>query len=217
MLYTIYKITNLINSKIYIGKHQTNDADDDYMGSGLCIRRAVNKYGIDNFEKKVIFVFDTEAAMNSKEAELVTEEFCARDDTYNICPGGQGGFGYINSVPGLRTSGHNAKTFSAISDKLTGRKQPLQSISLREQYRNGSRVPSEEFIYSFKGKTHDEKARQAISAAASVHQKGSGNSQFGKRWVSNLDTKRSKRVLISEMQWHLDNGWILGYKFRKSN
>ena len=33
---------------------------------------------------------------NGKEYELVTQEFCLREDTYNLCPGGKGGFGYIN-------------------------------------------------------------------------------------------------------------------------
>ncbi len=32
--YTIYKITNIINGMIYIGKHQTKDVNDGYMGSG---------------------------------------------------------------------------------------------------------------------------------------------------------------------------------------
>ena len=45
----IYKITNLINNKIYIGKDTTSDPN--YFGSGLLINRAFKKYGKENFTK----------------------------------------------------------------------------------------------------------------------------------------------------------------------
>ena len=98
MKYTIYKITNNLDGKIYIGKHQTTDINDSYMGSGILLKRAQKKYGIENFSKEILHVFESEAEMNAKEAELVNQEFCLREDTYNICFGGQGGFGYVNSI-----------------------------------------------------------------------------------------------------------------------
>lgn len=91
MHYTIYKITNILNSKIYIGKHKTTNIDDGYMGSGTVLKRAIQKYGIDNFTKEILFLLDSESDMNLKEKELVTEEFVSRTDTYNTALGGQGG------------------------------------------------------------------------------------------------------------------------------
>lgn len=103
MKYVVYEVTCTINGKTYVGKHQTTDVDDGYLGSGKLLTRAIKKYGRDKFSKRVLFIFDNEAEMNAKEAEIVTEEFCASDDNYNLCPGGQGGWGYVNTS-GIYTS-----------------------------------------------------------------------------------------------------------------
>ena len=70
MKYTIYQITNTINNKIYIGKHQTENIHDDYFGSGIALKRAIQKYGKSNFVKEILYVFDTEQEMNQKEKDL---------------------------------------------------------------------------------------------------------------------------------------------------
>lgn len=91
MKYTIYKTTNLINNKFYIGKHQTKNVNDSYYGSGIALKKAIKKYGKENFKKEILFVFETEKEMNEKEIELITEEFVSRSDTYNVGVGGEGG------------------------------------------------------------------------------------------------------------------------------
>lgn len=50
----IYRITNLINGKTYIGQHQYKKIDDKYMGSGTYLKRAKKKYGLENFQKTII-------------------------------------------------------------------------------------------------------------------------------------------------------------------
>jgi len=88
MHYIIYKITNKINGKIYIGQHMTNDLNDDYMGSGIVLRKEQKYQGIENFEKKILYVYETFIEMDQKERELVTMDFIKRNDTYNMVPGG---------------------------------------------------------------------------------------------------------------------------------
>jgi hypothetical protein len=96
MYYLIYKITNRINNKIYIGCHKTEDKDDGYMGSGVILKRAYEKYGETHFEKEILFECKTEDEMFSIEEDIVNEEFVARLDTYNIALGGKCGSWYTD-------------------------------------------------------------------------------------------------------------------------
>lgn len=52
----IYKTTNLINNKIYIGQHKVKEEkiDNSYYGSGKLIIQAIKKYGKENFKSRDI-------------------------------------------------------------------------------------------------------------------------------------------------------------------
>ena len=63
MFYTVYKITNLKNNKVYIGAHKTKNIDDDYFGSGTYLRTAVKKHGKWSFRKKILAIFDTKSSL----------------------------------------------------------------------------------------------------------------------------------------------------------
>lgn len=90
MNHLVYKITNLINGKIYIGIHSTEDINDLYMGSGVNIKKSIARHGVENFKKEILYNFDNYDDMIAMEIKLVNEEFILRTDTYNAALGGYG-------------------------------------------------------------------------------------------------------------------------------
>jgi hypothetical protein len=98
MYYTVYKITNLINNKIYIGVHKTSNLSDEYMGSGNLIKNAIKKHGIENFKKEYLKIFDSEEEMYEMESIIVNKDFIKETSVYNIKEGGFGGWSYVNEM-----------------------------------------------------------------------------------------------------------------------
>lgn len=86
----IYKITNLVNNKIYIGKDTVSDKN--YYGSGVLIKRAIEKYGIKNFKKEIIEECVSNDELCLKEKYWI-EHFNSTNLKigYNISRGGDGG------------------------------------------------------------------------------------------------------------------------------
>lgn len=89
-MYTVYKITNIINGKTYIGVHKTQNPNDSYMGSGIAIVSAIRKYGKQNFIKDILLTTESKETAYALEYQL-TENFEGREN-YNKRRGGVGGF-----------------------------------------------------------------------------------------------------------------------------
>lgn len=86
----IYKTTNLLNHKIYIGQHKGQLFDPYYYGSGSWFRAIFKKYGKDNFRCEVIEECETLQSLNEKEVYWI-EYFQSRNPSigYNLAKGGE--------------------------------------------------------------------------------------------------------------------------------
>jgi group I intron endonuclease len=200
---TIYKITNKINGKLYIGKHLARNLEDGYFGSGKWLKNAVRKYGVMAFEKHILFDFKTEKEMNDKEAELVTEDFCKRPDTYNLCVGGSGGFSYINR--NRLNYPMKEVTREKISKSLRGRKSPISRERLKRLHDDGKmkHIRHDTFI----GKKHTDATKIKMSISAIGKHTGRKNSQFGTIWIT--DGLKSRKLQTSQT---IPHGWWRGRK-----
>ena len=87
----IYKTTNNLDGKIYIG--QEKNYNSKYFGSGIYLNRAIKKYGLENFTKEIIEdKIETKKMLDEREIFWI-EFFDSRNSEkgYNIASGGQGG------------------------------------------------------------------------------------------------------------------------------
>ena len=226
MFFTVYKITNKINGKYYIGKHQTTNLDDGYMGSGKFIKAALKKHGVENFSKEILHVFETEVEMNLKEAELVI----VSDLTYNLCDGGHGGFSHVRRDRSLHTT--YAKRGRANANKALQLKygNDWQSI-LQSKSRDARRIklqsdPSyRDELYSRldrmrvlgreigckASQTPKANAKRRNTFAAIGHQQGAKNSSYGTIWIT--DGALNKKIKSVDP---IPEGWYKGRRISVS-
>lgn len=207
--YTIYKITNKNTGKFYIGRHITTNLNDDYMGSGKYIRRAVEKYGANSFLKEYLFIFDNEEEMYNKEAEIVTEEFCLREDTYNIAPGGfAGGFRHINQnvmTPEFRSYLGSIGGFSKFTAEQRSYYSSLGYAGKTEEQKKQFAKAGSKVSPKTLGKKFSDETKRKMSDS----QSGSKNSQYGLQWITNgLENKKIKK------EEPLPDGWHKGRKLK---
>ena len=86
----IYKTTNNLTGKIYIGQDKNNNPS--YYGSGKKLQRAIKKYGKENFIKEILEECVDETHMNEQEVYWIIF-YNSRDRKigYNISEGGKEG------------------------------------------------------------------------------------------------------------------------------
>ena len=91
----VYKTTNLVNAKVYIGRH-VKSFNPKYLGSGLLIKKAINKYGVHQFKVEFLVAAKTEDELNVLEKKVIAAyRKLIGTKLYNIADGGQTGSGIV--------------------------------------------------------------------------------------------------------------------------
>ena len=144
MEHVVYRITNMINGKKYIGKHSTTDVYDGYFGSGIAIKQAINKYGIDNFKKEIICYCDNEEELKEMEKYHIKKEGTFSKG-YNLTLGGEGILGYKHTEDSIRKASDSRKRYyeenpemrekiSEMAKKRVGKLNPFYSRKLSQEH-----------------------------------------------------------------------------------
>lgn len=156
--YGIYKITNKVNGKMYIGQHTTEDLDDGYLGSGTWVKNAVKKYGEEAFTKEWLEFAENAEDLNYLERMYVDEEWCDRPDTYNLIVGGGVRVGFKHTYKSKKIMSIKAK--ERFKDKEN---HPMYGKHLSKEQKEKQRASHLGQQSHMKGKHLSEETRKKLS------------------------------------------------------
>jgi group I intron endonuclease len=225
-IYVIYKTTNTVNGKFYIGVHRTLNLNDGYMGcghfKGRKIRenldtpfyRALKKYGDSAFVTKILYSFNEESIAYSKEKELIDikDPLC-----YNSKPGGIGGFHPDTNKGRIFTEEERLKMSKSAKERSM--RLLLQTNILREFNKNrkgkklseiyGEEKAKEVLLkksLSAIGKKHSNEAKHKMS----LNRKGKDCGKCtGRKNVYNSLSNKVIRLIPSDLEKQIMEGSII--------
>lgn len=204
MPHAVYKITNKLNGRYYIGIRTCRDPynDPNYLGSGKVIRQAVAKYGKEAFVKIILHIFDNFEEALAKEVELVNPE---DPKSYNLNKGGFSwyyintklppaalGFGNGGANKGKKYRPKTQEEREAISRALKGKPRPNARKPKSEQHKQRIREGRLKSLVS---------GRAAIAAALRFecpHCGKKADSGNYRRWHGNNCSARQGSISLSQ-------------------
>lgn len=87
----IYKTTNKVNGKVYIGKKSNIKRSSNYLGSGKLIKKAIKKYGKDSFIREILVEnIQTKEELDNAERYWIAQMNTQVPNGYNLAIGGEG-------------------------------------------------------------------------------------------------------------------------------
>ncbi len=192
--------------------HITSNLNDGYLGSGKHLQYSIKKYGKENFKREILIYTETRELLIELEKLIVNEQLIKDMLCMNIMTGGHGGFGHLTDD---QKSELSKKANLALKFKL---QNDLDFSKKYYENRKLARLSGDKHHWHinpnhsgwFAGKCHTEESKRKIGEANSTKQKGELNSQFGKKWIYNINLKQNKRVKKEQLEEYLNTGWNIG-------
>lgn len=218
--------TNLVNGKRYIGRKTSDVFVEDYFGSGCHLKRALNKYGKENFKVELIEALDSKEESIEREQYWINYYNAVEDDSfYNHSPGGpnegweigEGNIAKTKYCRKLNSEKHTGKTYSKETEEKRvntqmnkfGVKRAIQLDEFKEKRKQTS---LERFGVDNYSKTEEFKQAQSERTReynltkkdyTIVAQKNTGKKFMNKdgvqKWVNAVDIEQ-----------HILDGWTFG-------
>jgi hypothetical protein len=207
----IYRTTNLLNGNFYIGLHSTNNLGDGYMGSGSRIISSIRHYGKENHKFKILEFHDSRELLMTREKEIINRELLTDPLCLNIM---EGGYGFRDAEHLKKVCQAGNKAFIEklkdddymnrfIESTKEGRERGVAKA--KELYEKGAYR-----LDTFKGRTHTPETILKMKESKKSHGEGNKNSQFGKKWIRNLETMECIKIDSSEYEKYVSLGWESG-------
>lgn len=160
MIGFIYLWINNINGKKYVGLHK-GLSDDGYIGSGVAFKKAIEKYGIENFERKILHEeYSSEESLYQKEFDIINN---------------------LNAV--FSTEYYNMTNYDPKCVKfINGEKCRVMSDETKKKMSDVAkmRIVSDET----KRKMSESRIGKKFKKKNGIIQSGKNNPQYGKKWYN---------------------------------
>lgn len=194
----IYLTTNKINGKMYIGQHTGEVVNESYYGSGTYIKKAISKYGIENFTREILEWCSTKDELNEREQYWIAKfDAVNSDQFYNLSPGGEG------FIKGMHFSEeHKDKISKSMSGESNHNYGCKPNDKQEQSLECGRHLPA-----SPKLKQQLAEYRKNVVVSKETRQKLS-ESSIGRHYITK--DKINKRVYPDEIPTYLEDGWELG-------
>lgn len=208
----IYKTTNLLSGKYYIGMHSTDNLEDGYLGSGKRLRYSINKHGLENHEREILEFVDNREELMKREKEVVNLDEIAKKDCMNLMIGGKGGFIgdeqqkrrslAANKALNLKLKNDEEFRISWLKKMKAGVKKAVDEGRMKTWKDN----------YDWNGKNHSEKSKKLMRDIRKGTGVGKSNSQFGTCWITRYG--ENKKIKKEEFETYIQQGWSKGRKLK---